>query len=123
MQQLGAVSKIVGAVILIFSATGVFAQLQRALNQAWEVEPDPEASGWKNFLAKRGLSLGMIVVIAFLLLVSLVLTTIVDELVRMVMGQEPGTVGTAVGIVLNNVIALVLATLLFAAMYKILPDA
>lgn len=69
--QLGPLSKIVGVGLLMFSATGVFVQLQRSLNRAWEVEPDPEAGGVKNFLAKRGLSLGMIIVIAFLLLVSL----------------------------------------------------
>lgn len=123
IQSLGPVSKAIGILLLVFSATGVFAQLQSSLNRAWEVEPDPEQGGWKNFVFKRLLSLGMIVVIAFLLLVSLVLTTLVDELVAMVVGSDPGAVGTTIGILLNNLVALVLATLLFAAMYKILPDA
>ncbi|MGI9174484.1 MAG: YihY/virulence factor BrkB family protein [Rhodothermales bacterium] len=60
---------------LLFGATGVFMQLQDALNTAWEVEPDPEAGGIKTFLTKRVFSLGMILVIAFLLLVSLLLLT------------------------------------------------
>jgi len=123
LKQLGPLSKVIGALILVFSATGVFAQLQHALNRAWEVEPAPDTSGWKNYLAKRGLSLGMIVVIAFLLLVSLVLSMVVDEIVHLVLGQDPGGVGTAIGILVNNLIALSMATLLFAAMYKTLPDA
>lgn len=121
--QLGPLSKVVGILILVFSATGVFAQLQRALNRAWEVQPDPARSSWKLFLAKRGLSLGMIVVIAFLLLVSLVLTTMVDELMRMTLGEGASSARVALGVAVNEGIALVLATLLFAAVYKILPDA
>jgi membrane protein len=123
MEALGPLSKVVGALILIFSATGLFAQLQSALNKAWEVEPDPKQGGWFNFIFKRILSLGMIVVIEFLLLVSLVLTTLVDELVSLTVGESAGPVATAIGTVLNNVIVLAMATLLFAAMYKLLPDA
>lgn len=123
IKALGPISKVLGVLILVFSATGVFAQLQASLNRAWEVEPDPEQGGWKSFLVKRLLSLGMIVVIAFLLLVSLVLTTLVDEIVTAIVGSDPGAVGNAVGMVVNGLVTLLLATLLFAAMYKILPDA
>ena len=123
MKALGPLSKVIGVLILIFSATGLFTQLQNALNKAWEVEPDPAKGGWSSFLFKRVLSLGMVVVIAFLLLVSLVLTTLVDEFVRLAVGQSAGPVATTIGIVLNNAIVLILATVLFAAMYKLLPDA
>lgn len=123
MEGLGTVSKVLGVLILVFSATGLFAQLQYALNRAWEIEPDPKRAGWKIFIVKRGLSLGMIVVIAFLLLVSLVLTTFVDEIVTAIVGQQSGTTGMVIGAVVNNLLSLVMATALFAAMYKILPDA
>lgn len=123
IQALGPVSKIIGIGLLVFSATGVFVQLQRALNRAWEVEPDPEQGGMKNFIVKRALSLGMIATIAFLLLVSLVLTTVVDEIVHAIMGGSAGPAATTVGIIVNNLVALAMATVLFAAMFKILPDA
>jgi membrane protein len=122
-ESLGPLGKAIGILFLIFSATGVFAQLQFALNRAWEVEPDPNRGGIWAFLTKRMLSLGMIVVIAFLLLVSLVLTTMVDELVRRIVGPDAGTVGTVIGATLNSVATLAVATLLFAAMFKVLPDA
>ena len=123
LDSLGPLSKVIGAVLLLFAATGVFAQFQASLNRAWEVEPDPQMGGIKSFLLKRLFSVGMIVVIAFLLLVSLVLTTLVDELLRMVQGASPGAVAQTLGIVLNVVVTIAITTVLFAAMYKILPDA
>ncbi len=121
--SLGPLGKVIGALILVFSATGVFAQLQFALNRAWEVERDPEQGGVLVFAMKRLLSLGMIVVIAFLLLVSMVLTTMIDEIMRMVMGENPGQVGVVIGALVNGIVTIGVATLLFAAMYKVLPDA
>lgn len=123
MERLGPLSRILGGLLLAFTATGVFAQLQYGLNRVWGVEPDPEQGGVWSFLLSRLLSLGMIIVIGFLLLVSLVLTTLLDEVLRVIQGGSPGTVALVVGIVLNNVAAFVLATMLFAAMYLILPDA
>ncbi|WP_166830694.1 YihY/virulence factor BrkB family protein [Thalassoroseus pseudoceratinae] len=121
--SLGAFSRIIGIGILLFSATGVMAQLQFALNKAWSVEPDPEQGGVMNFLLKRLLSLGMVVVIAFLLLVSFVLTTFVDELMRMVEGVTPDGIAWVTTILLHNVVTLIVITFLFASMFKILPDA
>ncbi len=121
--QFGIVSRIVGGAILLFSATGLFAQLQYALNRAWEVKPDPKQGGIWAFITKRVLSFGLVLVVAFLLLISFVLTTIIDEFVALLQGSSPEGPALAVGIVLNNVAAFVVATLLFAAMYKLLPDA
>ena len=121
--NLASLSRIVGGAILLFSATGLFAQLQYALNRAWEVKPDPKQGGIWAFITKRVLSFGMVLVVAFLLLISFVLTTIIDELVALLQGSSPEGPALAVGIVLNNVAAFVVATLLFAAMYKLLPDA
>lgn len=119
---LGPLSKVIGVLILLFSATGVFAQLQYALNRAWEVEPDPEQGGVMSFFGKRLLSLGMIVVIIFLLLVSLVLTTVLEQLTQLAIGQ-PDESGKTIGFIVNNLVALVVAIILFAAMFRILPDA
>lgn len=120
-RDFGLVSRIVGGAILLFSATGLFSQLQYALNRAWEVKPDPKKGGIWAFITKRILSFGMVLVVAFLLLVSFVLTTVIDELIAMVRGA-PEESALAIGYVLNNVAAFVVATLLFAAMFKVLPD-
>ena len=121
--NLGWASQIAGILVLIFSATGVFAQLQYALNRAWEVEPAPEQGAVRGFLLKRIFSLGMIVVIVFLLMVSMVITTTMEEILRALQGTSPGPIATALGIVLHNLATLLVATLLFAAMFKLLPDA
>ncbi|MEO8368654.1 MAG: YhjD/YihY/BrkB family envelope integrity protein, partial [Candidatus Solibacter sp.] len=60
--------------LFCFAATTAFAQLQSALNRAWEVKPDSRTSGLKNFMFKRVLSFGMVLGVGFLLLVSLALS-------------------------------------------------
>jgi membrane protein len=98
--------------------------LQYALNRAWDVKPDPKRGGGViSFVFKRILSFGMVLVVAFLLLISMVLTTIIDEIVAYIQGGSPEGFALAIGIVLNNLAAFGVATLLFAAMYKVLPDA
>jgi membrane protein len=121
--QFGIVSRIVGGAILLFSATGLFAQLQYALNRAWDVKPDPKQGGVWRFITKRLLSFSMVLVVAFLLLVSFVLSTIIDELIALVQGGTPEGMALALGIVLNSLATFAVATLLFAAMFKLLPDA
>lgn len=119
--RIGIVSKIIGFCILLFSATGVFGQLQYSLDKAWEVKPDPEQGGFWRLISKRLLSVGIVVVLGFLLSVSLVLTTLLDEILKWGWGVSAS--GQAVGIVINELISLVVYTLLFAAMFKVLPDA
>lgn len=121
--EFGWPSRVLGLLLLAFSASGVFLQLQKALNRAWEVIPDPNQGGVKEFIGKRLLSFGMIVVIAFLLLVSLVLTTLVDEILHLIVGQDPGLLGQWAAHGLNAIIGLLVATLLFASIFKFLPDA
>jgi membrane protein len=120
---MGLASRIIGIAILVFSATGLFAQLQYTLNRAWEVKPDPQQGGIWAFITKRVLSLGMILVIVFLLLTSMLLTTFIDEILSYFRGDESDPATIVLGITLNNVVAFLVATLLFAAMYRILPDA
>lgn len=121
--SLGPVGRVIGIGILLFTATGVFVQLQYSLNKTWGVEPDPQQGGVWNFISKRLLSLGIILVIAFLLLVSMVMTTVIEQVLRLIQGASPGTLATAFGYVLNEFAAFVVATLLFAAMFRTLPDA
>jgi membrane protein len=119
----GIVWRVAGVAMLVFAATGLFAQLQYALNRAWGVKPDPQRGGVLAFVVKRVLSFGMVLVILYLLLISLVLTTIIDEITAYVQGASPTGIALATGVVLNNVAAFAVATLLFAATFKVLPDA
>lgn len=115
-------SSILSTLGLIFGATGAFMQLQSALNRAWEVEPDPNAGGIKNFILKRVLSLGMILGMAFILLVSLALSAFISA-AGSALGSMLGGLGPVVQTVLDLALSLVVITLLFACMFKFLPDA
>jgi membrane protein len=108
---------------LIVGATGAFGQLQAALNRAWEVAPDPQKGGLKAFLMKRVFSFGMILSVAFLLLVSLVLSAALSAFGGALGGMLPEGVSATLLQVLNQVISFVVITALFAAMFKVLPDA
>ena len=104
---------------LLFGATGAFVSLQTALNRAWEVEPDPNSGGIKNFITKRFLSLGMVLGIAFLLLVSLAVTAALSAAGDALFGA----LGEKFAFVLNFILTFAVISLLFAAIFKVLPDA
>ncbi|HEY0022018.1 MAG TPA: YihY/virulence factor BrkB family protein [Longimicrobium sp.] len=111
-----------GIAAVTFGATGAFLQLQSALNRAWEVEPDPKAGGIKNMIFKRVLSLGMVLGIAFLLLVSLALSAAISALGGFIGQIIPGA-NEVVLHIFNFIFSLVVITGLFAAIFKVLPDA
>lgn len=121
--QGGTIATILGIVALVFGATGAFAQLQDALNRAWEVEPDPEVGGLKNFVLKRVLSLGMILGIGFLLLVSLALSALLTGAGNVIGSLLGGGASDVLLQVINFVLSFVVIALLFAAIYKVMPDA
>lgn len=121
--DLGLIFKLVGVFVLVFSATGIFGQLQFTLNRVWEVEPDPRQGGIKTFIVKRLLSAGMVVAIGFVLLVSLVLTTLIDQILKLFKGSAPGIVEETLALILNEATGFAVAVLLFASMFKLLPDA
>lgn len=115
------VAIVVGVVVLVVGATGVFAQLQDALNTVWNVDPKKTSAGglW-GMLKSRLLSFALVCGLAFLLLVSLVLNALVsglsDELHRWIPGAA-----TLVE-VLNILLSVLLTLLLFAMIFKVLPD-
>jgi membrane protein len=118
----GTLSVVIGTAVLLLGATTVFAQLQSSLNRIWKVEESPRGSArmlW-YFVKERLLSLAMVVAVGFLLLVSLVISAAVAAI-----GEALGGVSDA-GIVLealNLLVSLVVVTLLFATIFKVLPDA
>jgi len=118
----GAIGTIMGIAALVLGATGAFLQLQGALNTAWGVKPDPKAGGIKNFVFKRLLSVGMVLSIAFLLLVSLALSAALTAVGGAVGALIPGASAVVIGI-LQTLVSIAVVTLLFAAIFKVLPDA
>lgn len=122
-QGKGVMASVLSGVMLLVGATGLVAQLQSALNDTWEVKPDPEASGIKTFLVKRLLSLGMICGIAFLLLVSLMATAVLSAAGDTIAGFLPESWSGALLQSINVGVSLLVIGLMFAAMFKFLPDA
>ncbi|HEY9658039.1 MAG TPA: YihY/virulence factor BrkB family protein, partial [Allocoleopsis sp.] len=115
----GVVASTIGVITLLLGAPGVFGQLQESLNAMWEVKPKPN-QGWKSFLQSRFLSFAMVLVIGFLLLVSLILSAVLTGVGNFFGGLIPGY--AAIGQALNFVISFIVITVLFAAIYKFLPD-
>jgi len=117
-QSLAAVFSVL---LVIFGATTAFAQIQGALNKVWGVKPDPRRSQLKDFLAKRVFSFGVVLAVAFLLLVSLAMSAALAAAGSMLTARlgAPEAVLEA----LNSVVSFVVVAALFAAMYKLLPDA
>jgi membrane protein len=114
---------VLSVVALLLGATGAFGQLQAALNRAWEVAPDPEQGGLKAFLLKRVFSFGMILSVAFLLLVSLVLSAALTAFGDALGGMLPEGVSATLLQVLNQVVSFAVIAGLFAALFKVMPDA
>ena len=108
----------IGVVILLVGASAVFGELQDALNLVWHARP--EALSWSTFLRKRLLSFAMVLVVGFLLLVSLALSAFLNAVGAFVGGYM--AVPAEALEVLNFALSFVVTTLLFAAIYKVLPD-
>lgn len=119
----GTVSRVLGIFTLLFGATAAFAQLQGALNRVWQVEPDPSRGDIGNFLLKRVFSFGMILTVAFLLLVSLAISAALAAAGDVLHAMLPAGISELLFEAAYNVAALAVVTLLFAVMYRVLPDA
>jgi membrane protein len=115
----GLVASILGGAAILFGATGVFVQLKDALNTIWEVEPKPGLGVWA-YVKERLLSFGMILVIGFLLLVLLVVSAVLHGVQEYIGEWLPMPGWTAQ--LLDVVISFAGVTLLFAMIYKYLPD-
>jgi membrane protein len=113
------VTTIVGIVALLFGAAGVFGQLQDSLNTIWEVKSKPGAGIW-TLLRKRFLSFSMVLGVGFLLLVSLALSTALAAFTNSLNNMIP--MGETVGHIVDFVVSFGVVTVLFAMIFKFLPD-
>jgi membrane protein len=112
---------IIGLVVVLVGATGVFVELQKALNVIWEVKVKPRRAIF-TMIRSRLFSFGLIVSIGFLLLISLIITTILAALGDWVLHHWPNII-LVIFYVLKFIISFGIVMLLFAVMFKILPDA
>lgn len=119
----GWIASLTNITLLLVGATGLVGQLQGALNDAWRVMPDPDQGGLWTFLTKRLLSFGMICGVAFLLLVSLVASSVLSAAGGMIADWLPANVSRAFLTGTHLAASLILFSLIFAAMFKFLPDA
>jgi membrane protein len=115
----GAVTIVVSLVTLVVGATGVFVELQEALNDVWKVRPKP-GRPFRTFARARLGALGMGVAVGVLMLVSLVLTTAAEAGGRYAAGTVPG-VGAGVRAV-NLVTLFGVEAVLFALIFKFVPN-
>ena len=117
--QLGSAASIISIVLLFIGASGVFAQLQEALNTVWNVKAKPNQGIW-GFIRKRLLSFGIVLSIGFMLLVSLILSAMLSGIGKLEINLLPGL--TPLWQIANFVVSFCFITLLFALIYKYLPD-
>lgn len=115
----GLVSTLLGGIFLLVGAGGVVGQLQTSLNAIWRVRTKP-GTGLQDFISKRFISFAMVLGVGFLLLVSLAVSAFITGLTQFV-----GSLHENVAMIahwLDVVISFALVTLLFAMIYKFLPD-
>lgn len=112
---------IIGLITLFVGATGVFAQLQKSLDIIWEVEIKEIKRMWLKTLKDRLFSFGLILSIGFLLLISLLLSTVLTVFADWITAYLPDFMLFLFRFI-SFVISFCVITILFALMFKILPD-
>lgn len=115
------IGSIIGLVVLLMGATGVFVELQKTLNNIWEVKVEEKSGIW-GVVKARLFSFGLILAIAFLLLISLVVSTGLAAMGNLLNADSSGFMAVVFNVI-NFVVSLAIISALFAMMYKILPDA
>jgi membrane protein len=117
----GTMAGIIGVITLIIGATGVFAEIQDSINSIWGLKPKPRA-GMMKLIKDRLLSFGMIGSLGFLLLVSLAVTAVIETIGGRLKDQFPD-VTVVVFYIVNLILTIGITSLLFAVIFKVLPDA
>jgi membrane protein len=114
----GILATIIGIATLVATASGVFGEMQTALNAIWKAEP--QGTTVSRLIRARAASLGLVAAMGFLLMVSLVVSTLLTALGTYLDSILP--FGSIILTTLNGVLSILLISLLFAAVYKVLPD-
>ena len=117
----GTLAAIIGFITLLFAATTVFAEIQDSINTIWRLKPKPK-KGWLKLLKNRAVSFSVIVSLGFLLVISLAITAVIDALSNYLKSAFPD-IAVVFFYILNQVITLLVVTVIFAVVFKVLPDA
>jgi membrane protein len=115
----GLLAGAIGFIALLVTASGVFVEMQTALNVIWGV-PEPQTDPVTRIVRARALSLGLVGALGFLLLVSLLISAGLAALASAINQAVP--FGAVLLRVLNVIISFALITVMFGAIYKVLPD-
>jgi membrane protein len=114
-----AIASMVGVLALLLGASGVFSEMQDALNSIWHVSPGDKSGVW-NLVKERLMSFGMVLGIGFLLLVSLLFSAVLAALAKYVEGVLP--LSAVFLHAVDFLISLLFITVLFAMIFKLLPN-
>lgn len=112
---------VISIIALIFSATGVFTEIQSSINAIWQLKAKPK-KGWLKFLSNRLLSLSMVLGLGFILMVSLVMNALLDIMMQRLLKILPD--GSIVfTYIINFALTFIIISSLFGIIFKFLPDA
>ncbi|WP_256004858.1 YihY/virulence factor BrkB family protein [Pedobacter deserti] len=117
----GTIAFIIGIVTLLVGATTVFADIQDSINTIWGLKPKPKR-GWLKMLQNRFLSFSVIISLAFLLLVSLGITSLLDGFSSRLQARF-SDVSVVLFYIINQLVTLAVVSLIFGVIFKVLPDA
>jgi membrane protein len=117
----GHIAAAIGIITLLIGATTVFGDIQDSINKIWGLKPKPK-KGWLKMLRNRFLSFSVIASLGFLLLVSLGVSAIIEALMNKFQQKYPD-VAVIIVYIINLVLTLGITTLIFAVVFKVLPDA
>ncbi|NQX41233.1 membrane protein [Pedobacter steynii] len=117
----GNVAFIIGIVALLIGATTVFGDIQDSINMIWGLKPKPK-NDWLKILQNRVLSFSVIISLGFLLLVSLAVTAVLDAFNARLQASF-AEVSVIIFYILNQILTLIVVSLIFAVIFKVLPDA
>jgi membrane protein len=117
----GTIAAIIGIVTLLIGATTIFGEIQDSINSIWGLKAKPKL-GLLKLIINRLLSFGMVASLGFLLLVSLGVTAVIEALGNKLKASFPD-VTVVIFYIINLILTLGVTTLLFAVIFKVLPDA
>ena len=115
------IAAIIGGITLLIGATTVFGEIQDSINSIWGLKAKPR-KGWLKMLQNRFLSFSVIVSLGFLLLVSLTISGIIEGISNGLRARYPD-VTVVVFYIINLLLTLTISTIIFAVIFKVLPDA
>ncbi|MGO4380838.1 YihY/virulence factor BrkB family protein [Pseudoduganella sp. RAF19] len=114
----GKLATLIAGALLLFGATSVFAELKASLDEIWQLPPLTQGTLWDT-IRTRLLSFGMVLVLGFLLMVSLVVSAALAVLEKIMQGYWQGMAAVLTGV--NYIISFVVIAALFGVIYKMLP--